>query len=114
MNDKQSIAELDPLLDLPFYLTGSQILLEILAVVLLFSGVIILSLHSKRPGRLMMLSGLGLATICLLPAFLISSDALEALAIHKLITWYLPLFYTLFVCLGCFGFFKFALSYKSG
>jgi len=109
MNEKELVSEIGGLFEVPFLLSMSAGVLELLATVLLFAGVIIIFTSSKRPGRVMMLVGLALSTIAYLP-FAYGDPNTEQ---QKLIIWYLPLISGLFASIGCFGFFKFALSFKN-
>jgi len=109
MNQQEFSSEIEELFEVPFLLSMSSGVLELLATVLLFAGVIIIFTSSTRPGRIMMLVGLALSTITYLP-FLYGEPTTEQ---QKLIIWYLPLISGLFASIGCFGFFKFALSFKN-
>ena len=109
MNEQEFSSELEELLMVPFYLSTSAGILEFLATVLMFVGVIIIFTSSKRPGRVMMLVGLAMSTLSFLPYMFGEPDQ----GSQKIIIWYLPLISGLFACLGCFGFFKFALSFKN-
>jgi len=109
MNEIEVSSQIEELLMVPFYLSISAGVLEFLAVVLMFAGVIIIFTSSKRPGRIMMLVGLAFSTLSYLP-YLFGEPDLNA---QKIIISYLPIVSGLFACLGCFGFFKFALSFKN-
>ena len=109
MNEEKATSGIEELFEIPFYLTTSAGILEFLATVLMFAGVIIIFTSSKRPGRIMMLVGLAVSTLAFLP-YMFGEPDLES---QKFIIWYLPIVNGLFACLGCFGFFKFALSLKN-
>lgn len=114
MDEPQIASELEQLLMTPFYLSGSVLVLELLATILIFAGVIVLFTSSKRPGRIMMLVSLAMTTLCLLPIFFLSEEiAAEMSAFDQFIIWYLPVASSLFMCIGSYGFFKFALSFKN-
>ena len=114
MEESQTVSDLEQLLMVPFYLSSSAFVLELLATVLVFAGVIILFTSSRRPGRIMMLSGLAMTTICLLPYFFLPDEVSEQMKdFNRVIVWYLPLASSLFMCVGAYGFFKFALSFKN-
>lgn len=108
MNEQELSSEIETLLEVPFLLSMSSGILEFLATVSLFAGVIIIFTSTKRPGRIMMLVGLSISTLSYLP-FLYWETYTEQ---QKFFMWYLPLVSGLFSSLGCFGFFKFALSFK--
>lgn len=109
MNEPNLANEIEELFEVPFYLSMSTGVLELLATVLIFAGVIILFTSSNRPGRIMMLVGLAMSTITYLP-YMYGEPNTEQ---QKLIVWYLPLVSSIFAAFGCFGFFKFALSFKN-
>ena len=109
MNEQELALEIEELLMVPFYLSTSTGILEFLATVLMFAGVIIIFTSSKRPGRVMMLVGLALSTLSYLP-YMFGESYTEY---QKVLIWYLPLVSGLFACLGCFGSFKFALSFTN-
>ena len=109
MNEQELASEIEELLIVPFYLSTSAGILEFLATVLMFAGVIIIFTSTKRPGRIMMLVGLALSTLSYLP-YMFDESYTEY---QKVLIWYLPLISGFFACLGCFGFFKFALSFKN-
>ena len=114
MDESQIQNEIDQLLMIPFYLTGGAMVLELLAVTLLFASVIILFTCSKRPGRHMMLFGLLFATLSFVSVIFLDGDPRESLsAVQTAIYWYLPIASILFMCVACFGFFKFAISFKN-
>lgn len=108
MNELAVGSEIDDLFEVPFYLTASAGILELLAILLLFAGVMIIFTSSKRPGRIMMLVGVAFNAIMFLPYVYWGYEP----NFNEFMFWYLPLVSGTFSCIGCLGFFRFALSFK--
>ena len=107
------IEKVDQLITHSMYLYSSALVFQLLAGLLIIIAVLMIYWHSKRPGRVMMLGGMILYIVCVTPFFFAELVGMENLShTQKITLMYLPLAGSIALCIACFGFFKFALSFR--
>ncbi|WP_395374750.1 hypothetical protein [Marinicella sp. W31] len=107
------IDKIDQLITYSSYLFASALLFQLLAGLIVIVAILIIYKRSQRPGRTMMLGGMIFYILFTAPFFFAELVGLENLSHgQKIILMYLPLAASISLCIACFGFFKFALSFK--
>ncbi|MBX2846903.1 MAG: hypothetical protein KTR16_01175 [Acidiferrobacterales bacterium] len=96
------------------YLLGALAFLELVSATLIFAAVVILLIRSSRPGTRLMFISLGLLVLIMIFPMLIDPfmDPDNDGAYDDLM-WLLGMASGLVSCLGSYGFFRFALSFRN-